>query len=79
MTVGGCCGMMTRLTVFSSRAVNLALSLARRGVRTGILDTDIFGPSIPSLLDLSGEPRLDESRRAEPVSSVMSRVMFRVC
>ena len=53
---------MTRLTVFSSGAVNLALSLARRGVRTGILDTDIFGPSIPSLLDLSGEPRLDESR-----------------
>lgn len=41
--------------------MNLALSLARRGIRTGILDTDIFGPSIPTLLNLSGEPRLDES------------------
>lgn len=40
--------------------VNLALALARRGIRTGILDTDIFGPSIPTLLNLSGEPRLDE-------------------
>ncbi|KAA8644543.1 Mrp/NBP35 family ATP-binding protein [Aspergillus tanneri] len=42
--------------------VNLALSFARRGIRTGILDTDIFGPSIPTLLNLSGEPRLDESK-----------------
>lgn len=44
--------------------MNLALSLARRGIRTGILDTDIFGPSIPTLLNLSGEPRLDESETA---------------
>lgn len=41
---------------------NLALSFARRGIRTGILDTDIFGPSIPTLLNLSSEPRLDESK-----------------
>lgn len=46
--------------------VNLALSFARRGIKTGILDTDIFGPSIPTLLNLSGEPRLDES---EPQST----------
>ena len=39
---------------------NLALSFARRGIRTGILDTDIFGPSIPTLLNLNDEPRLDE-------------------
>jgi ATP-binding protein involved in chromosome partitioning len=45
----------------NSLPVNLALSFARRGIRTGILDTDIFGPSIPTLLNLSGEPRLDES------------------
>jgi ATP-binding protein involved in chromosome partitioning len=42
-------------------AVNLALSFARRGLRSGILDTDIFGPSIPTLLNLSGEPRLSSS------------------
>lgn len=48
--------------------VNLALSFARRGIKTGILDTDIFGPSIPTLLNLSGEPRLDES---EPQSTTL--------
>jgi ATP-binding protein involved in chromosome partitioning len=41
--------------------VNLALAFARRGLQTGILDTDIFGPSIPTLLNLSGEPRLSPS------------------
>jgi Mrp family chromosome partitioning ATPase len=41
--------------------VNLALAFARRGLRSGILDTDIFGPSIPTLLSLSGEPRLSAS------------------
>jgi ATP-binding protein involved in chromosome partitioning len=44
-----------------NEAVNLALSFARRGLRSGILDTDIFGPSIPTLLNLSGEPRLSSS------------------
>jgi Mrp family chromosome partitioning ATPase len=48
----------------SALIVNLALSFARRGIRTGILDTDIFGPSIPTLLNLSGEPRLDDSETA---------------
>lgn len=50
--------------------MNLALSFARRGIRTGILDTDIFGPSIPTLLNLSGEPRLDDSmlpHRSNPI------------
>jgi len=48
----------------STIAVNLALSFARSGLRSGILDTDIFGPSIPTLLGLSGEPRLSESMHA---------------
>lgn len=43
-------------------SVNLALSFARHGYRAGILDTDIFGPSIPTLLNLSGEPRLSASQ-----------------
>lgn len=50
--------------LITSSPVNLALSFARRGIKTGILDTDIFGPSIPTLLNLSGEPRLDESELA---------------
>jgi len=39
----------------STVAVNLALSLSLRGLRTGILDVDIHGPSVPKLLGLSGK------------------------
>ena len=39
----------------STVAVNLALSLSMRGMKTGILDVDIHGPSIPKLLGLSGK------------------------
>ncbi|KAJ5670987.1 hypothetical protein N7507_000114 [Penicillium longicatenatum] len=53
----------------STVAVNLALSFARRGIKTGILDTDIFGPSVPTLLNLSGEPRLDENNCLVPLTN----------
>ncbi|ORY04941.1 P-loop containing nucleoside triphosphate hydrolase protein [Clohesyomyces aquaticus] len=53
----------------STIAVNLALSFARLGHRTGILDTDIFGPSIPTLLNLSGEPRLSDNNQLLPLSN----------
>ncbi|KAH6629138.1 cytosolic Fe-S cluster assembling factor NBP35 [Boeremia exigua] len=53
----------------STIAVNLALSFARRGYRAGILDTDIFGPSIPTLLNLSGEPRLSSNNQLIPLSN----------
>lgn len=36
----------------STIAVNLALASARQGIATGILDTDIYGPSIPTLLNV---------------------------
>jgi ATP-binding protein involved in chromosome partitioning len=39
----------------STVAVNLALSLSTRDFRTGVLDTDIHGPSVPKLLGLSGQ------------------------
>ncbi|KAL8332115.1 hypothetical protein RB593_002450 [Gaeumannomyces tritici] len=44
----------------STVAANLALAFARLGHRSGILDTDIFGPSIPTLFNLSEEPRLSQ-------------------
>ncbi|RDL37158.1 Cytosolic Fe-S cluster assembling factor NBP35 [Venustampulla echinocandica] len=53
----------------STIAVNLALAFARRGLRSGILDTDIFGPSIPTLLNLSGEPRLSSNNQLLPLSN----------
>jgi ATP-binding protein involved in chromosome partitioning len=43
----------------SSTAVNLALALKREGAKVGLLDADIYGPSIPSMLGVKGQPATD--------------------
>jgi ATP-binding protein involved in chromosome partitioning len=42
----------------STTAVNLALAFAALGKNTGLLDADIYGPSIPRMLSLSGQPEI---------------------
>lgn len=51
----------------SSVTVNLAAALAGMGLRTGIMDVDFHGPSIPRLLSLSAPVMADQSGRMEPV------------
>ena len=48
----------------STTAVNLAVSLARKGARVGLLDGDVYGPNIPQML---GHHR--HSRRSTPTSA----------
>jgi ATP-binding protein involved in chromosome partitioning len=53
----------------SAVAVNLALALAARGGRVGILDADLNGPSVAKMLGLRGQPlRLDASGSLKPVA-----------
>ncbi|TKA76072.1 hypothetical protein B0A55_05709 [Friedmanniomyces simplex] len=60
----------------STVAVNLALAAARQGITTGILDTDIYGPSIPTLLNLEGmEPDLDPNNRLLPLTAYGVKAM----
>ncbi|KAI0442748.1 P-loop containing nucleoside triphosphate hydrolase protein [Xylaria telfairii] len=59
----------------STVAANLSLAFARMGYRAGILDTDIFGPSIPTLFNLSGEPRLSPNNQLLPLSNYGVKTM----
>jgi ATP-binding protein involved in chromosome partitioning len=47
----------------STIAVNLALAFARSGLRAGLLDADVYGPSAPRMLGLTGRPEIDEAKR----------------
>ncbi|MGP8122615.1 MAG: Mrp/NBP35 family ATP-binding protein [Xanthobacteraceae bacterium] len=50
----------------STTALNLALGLRDQGLRVGLLDADIYGPSIPRLTGLRDKPQLNEARKMIP-------------
>ena len=51
----------------STTAVNLALALAADGARVGVLDADVYGPSVPMMLGLHGRPDSTDGKSIEPI------------
>jgi ATP-binding protein involved in chromosome partitioning len=60
----------------STTALNLALGLRDLGLRVGLLDADIYGPSVPRLTGIREKPQLDDSKKMIPIKrfglSIMS-------
>jgi len=59
----------------STTAVNLALALAAEGAAVGILDADIYGPSQPMMMGLSGKPESNDGKTMEPMRNHGVEVM----
>ncbi len=51
----------------STTAVNLALAFARLGRRTGLLDADVYGPSVRRLLGITGNPSSRDGQKLDPM------------
>jgi ATP-binding protein involved in chromosome partitioning len=59
----------------STTAVNLALALSERGLKIGVLDADIYGPSMPRLLGIKGKPQQLAGDKLAPMEAYGLKVM----
>jgi len=58
----------------STTAVNLALAFQANGLKVGVLDADIYGPSLPRLLGITGRPEAD-GRTLKPLEAYGLKIM----
>jgi ATP-binding protein involved in chromosome partitioning len=71
IAVGSAKGGVGKSTV----AANLALALARLGQRVGLLDADVYGPSLPIMFGIGGRPQVTDAKRIVPIERYGLRLM----
>ena len=59
----------------STVAVNLAIALTRLGHRAGLLDADVYGPSVPRLLGITGKPETRDGKKLLPIEKYGLKTM----
>ena len=59
----------------STTAVNLAVALAMKGARVGLLDGDVYGPNIPQMLGIDATPEVDSDKRILPPEALGIKVI----
>lgn len=59
----------------STTTANLALALAAEGARVGVLDADIYGPSVPMMFGVSGKPESTDGKTMEPLENYGVQLM----
>jgi len=59
----------------STTSVNLALALQQEGARVGLLDADIYGPSIPTMLNIQQKPETKDGKSMQPLEAYGLQVM----
>jgi ATP-binding protein involved in chromosome partitioning len=59
----------------STTTANLALALAAEGARVGILDADIYGPSMPMMMGIEGQPESEDGKTMDPMENHGVQVM----
>ena len=59
----------------STTAINIAMGLAASGKKVGLLDADIYGPSMPRMMGISGRPTSNDGKTLDPMENYGVKVM----
>ncbi len=59
----------------STVAANLAVALARSGAQVGLMDADVYGPSIPTMMGISGKPQAAPDQKIIPLTQYDLKIM----